>query len=43
MQSIHADDRVQEVVDRVLRWRKQRNTEAPAGSAESDDGPAEPR
>ena len=39
MQSIHADDRVQELVDRVLRWRKQRNTEAPAGSAQSDDGP----
>jgi hypothetical protein len=41
MQSIRADDRVQDVVDRVLTWRKHRNTAAPAGAAESDDEPVD--
>ena len=43
MQSIGADDRVQHLVDRVLAWRKDRDTQAPVsneeeGGDEVDDG-----
>jgi len=40
MQSIGADEGVQRIVDRVILWRRGRNTQAPAGSVDVD--PAEP-